>query len=270
MRTMGKEDLEEIVDSLMDKEKKRFKDRDFFKIKQYVFDFRTVRNLLKLFNRGILKDFTWIVSMGKEAVILSGVGDRGPVAIKIYKSVSSFRKHLDYISGDFRFGFRSRSKLLDLWVEKEFRNLQRFKKSGVRVPEPYARSGNILVMEFVGDEGFPAPKLKEVRDPGIDPEIILRDILDNVTRGYRSAELVHSDLSEYNVLLWRSKPWIIDVSQAVTTAHPRALEYLRRDITTIIRFFRKRWGIGLDPDLVLNGILEGDHVERADGEDTQG
>ncbi len=267
---IGREDLDEMIDSLMDKEKKRFKDKDYFKIRQYVFDSRTVRNLLKLFNKGALRDFTWIVSMGKEAVVLSGTGDRGPVAIKIYKSVSSFRRQLDYILGDFRFEFRSKSKLLDLWVEKEFRNLQRFKKAGVRVPEPYARSGNILVMEFIGDGGFPAPRLKDVMDLEIDPEIILRDILDNVARGYRSAELVHSDLSEYNVLLWNSKPWIIDVSQAVTTTHPRALEYLKRDVTTIIRFFRKRWGIGLDPDLVFNRILEGDCVERADCEDTQG
>jgi RIO kinase 1 len=61
-------------------------------------------------------------------------------------------------------------------------------------------------------------------------------------RLYRKADLVHGDLSEYNIMMWKNKPVIFDVAQAVPTSHPMAEFFLRRDLTNVNRFF-KRLGV---------------------------
>lgn len=59
-------------------------------------------------------------------------------------------------------------------------------------------------------------------------------------RMYQSCNLVHGDLSEYNILWYNESPVIIDVSQSVEHAHPLAHEFLRKDISNIFDFFAKR------------------------------
>jgi RIO kinase 1 len=58
-------------------------------------------------------------------------------------------------------------------------------------------------------------------------------------RLYRKAELVHGDLSEYNIMMWKGNPVIFDVSQAVPTSHPMAKFFLQRDLTNVNRFFSR-------------------------------
>ena len=62
---------------------------------------------------------------------------------------------------------------------------------------------------------------------------LLRDL-------YHKAGLVHGDLSEYNVLYHDGRPHLIDVGQSMRTAHPRAAEFLKRDIHLISKFFRRQ------------------------------
>jgi RIO kinase 1 len=247
--------FEKAIDFFLEKEERK-RDREAFKIRQHVFDERTVRNMLSLFNRGMITDFNWIISMGKEAAVLSGRGKRGEIAIKIYKYVSSFKRHLDYMVGDRRFP-SSPKKIIEMWARKEYRNLARMRKADVRVPEPYGVSGNILVMQLIGSDGIPAPHLREVELE--DPESVLKMILDDVKKAYHKARLVHADLSEYNILYWRSLPWMIDLSHAVVVDHPMAGELLRRDIQNIVRFFQRRYG-----------IAPGDYVAGDLDKDTEG
>ncbi|MCD6348562.1 MAG: serine protein kinase RIO, partial [Candidatus Korarchaeota archaeon] len=101
------EELEEKIERLLERDRekeKRIKDEDYFKVKQLAFDNRTIRALLKLFNKGVLDDVTWVISAGKESLILAGRGPEGELAIKIYRIyTSNFKKYLDYIIGDHRF-----------------------------------------------------------------------------------------------------------------------------------------------------------------------
>jgi RIO kinase 1 len=105
------------------------------------------------------------------------------------------------------------------------------------VPKPIAVEKNVLVMEFIGKNGVSAPSMKE--QPPTDPEKAYNLLLAYLERLYRKAELVHGDLSEYNIMMWKGKPLIFDVSQAVPTSHPMAGFLLRRDLENVNRFFSR-------------------------------
>ncbi|MEM3948230.1 MAG: RIO1 family regulatory kinase/ATPase [Zestosphaera sp.] len=78
-------------------------------------------------------------------------------------------------------------------------------------------------------------------------ERMFNSIVEDLRKAYVRARLIHSDLSEYNIMVWNSKHYIIDVSQAVHVTHPNAMELLRRDVSNIVRFFEKEAGIEVPP-----------------------
>ena len=45
-------------------------------------------------------------------------------------------------------------KMVQTWAEKEMRNLLRIHQSGLPCPEPIILRSHVLVMEFVGDQGW--------------------------------------------------------------------------------------------------------------------
>lgn len=224
----------------------RRKDRDQTKTVEEVFDPITMGHVFKLEARGVIWELKGVVSSGKEARVYWGKSrDGGDLAIKIYLSFTAeFRKSIrKYIEGDPRFVSIPRDnfrRLIYEWTKKEFKNLMRMKEAGVRVPRPLAYHGNVLVMEFLGEEGYRAPLLVEaVNDlEGDELEDIWHDVLEQIRRIVCGARLVHADLSEYNIMLWEGEPWIIDVAQAVHHEHPHAREFLERDLKNIRGFFQ--------------------------------
>ena len=46
---------------------------------------------------------------------------------------------------------------------------------------------------------------------------------------------VHADLSEFNLLWFVNKVWVIDVSQSVMPTHPNALAFLLRDCYNVTK-----------------------------------
>ena len=57
---------------------------------------------------------------------------------------------------------------------------------------------------------------------------------------YQECKLIHADFSEYNMLYWQNKVYVIDVSQSVEHDHPHALDFLRRDIGNVNDFFKRK------------------------------
>ncbi len=86
-----------------------------------------------------------------------------------------------------------------------------------------------------------------------DPADVAETILGYVRVAYQKAELVHGDLSEFNVLMDDDVPVLIDVGQAVLLDHPMSEELLVRDMGNIARFFRK-YGVGIDVEQELREI----------------
>ncbi|MCW7074677.1 MAG: serine protein kinase RIO [Candidatus Methanospirare jalkutatii] len=284
------------------KGKKRKKDYKLMKVERYVFDDLTLQTLYKLAQRRIIAGIGGPISTGKESIVFHAIGGsaagsgevRGvsgeevreeqqrEIAVKIYKvSTSNFKAMLEYILGDPRFENvkKDRRSVVFTWARKEFKNLKRAFRAGVSVPAPIAYEKNVLVMDFIGREGIPAPRLRDV------PEEILRThaqhiferILASVKVLYEKAGLVHADLSEFNILLdfkmeggeeervrvsegipasalSSARPVLIDMGQAVLTSHPKAMDFLQRDLRNIVAFFQKL-GLNLSHEDVCKEIL---------------
>jgi RIO kinase 1 len=207
-----------------------------------VFDQATLMVIYDFLNSGVLYEVHGVVNAGKEARVYWGKDKEGKdLAVKIYLTASAeFRKGmLKYIKGDYRFKGvkRDTRSLIFTWAQKEFRNLEQASRAKVRVPKPIAVKNNVLVMEFIGKDGVNASSLKE--QPPSNPDRVYSVLLTYLTRLYRKADLVHGDLSEYNVMMWKGKAVIFDVAQAVPSSHPMAKFFLRRDLTNLNRFFSR-------------------------------
>ena len=162
------------------------------------------------------------VARGKEAHVFHGTDPQGkPVAIKIFHTSNAvFKNLIQYIEGDQRFGgLRRRHRdLVDIWVRKEQRNLARLSKWGLRVPKPLGLNKNVLVMEYLGDDASPYPKLREVIVE--NPQEVFEELLEFLAVSWQKANLVHGDFSPFNILWSDDGPVVIDVGQAVIQSHP--------------------------------------------------
>jgi RIO kinase 1 len=208
-----------------------------------VFDQSTRMVLYRFLTSGILHEVNGVVSAGKEARVYWGKTKTGEErAVKIYLTSSAeFKKGmLMYIEGDYRFRNvkRDTRSLISTWAQKEFRNLDAAEKAKIRVPKPIAVERNVVIMEFLGKDGVSAPSLKE-QSPK-DPQKTYKQVLTFMKRLYRKAELIHGDLSEYNLMIWRGKLVMFDMSQSVPTTHPLASSLLNRDINNVNRFFKRQ------------------------------
>ena len=236
------------------------------KISEDVFDRRTLFALRDLLSDKI-STIDYPISYGKEAVVYKGEGEDGPVAIKIYrpKSAFLFGGMKDYIEDDKRFEKLPLSRkdlLLQAWARKELDNLARIGEAGVPAPAPIAVKKNVLVMSYIGDRERPAPLLKDIDmkrgDEGPDWPSLFNKIKSYIQKMY-SSEIVHGDLSEYNLLWWEKELWVIDVGQSVLTSHPMAQDLLKRDVERMVSFFTRRMGageekLGIDASVVLEEV----------------
>eukprot|EP00882_Tetradesmus_deserticola_P022535 GHRQ01024452.1.p1 GENE.GHRQ01024452.1~~GHRQ01024452.1.p1 ORF type:complete len:332 (+),score=177.59 GHRQ01024452.1:83-997(+) len=208
-------------------------------------DPRTRMVLFKMLNRGVFSEIFGCVSTGKEANVYHACApDGADLAIKVYKtSILVFKDRDRYVSGDFRFrqGYcRSNPrKMVKTWAEKEMRNLARLGAAGIPAPAPLLLRLHVLVMEFVGDDGVAAPRLKDANLPLAKLCSAYQQMVCIVRQLYQTCRLVHADLSEYNILVHKDQLVIIDVSQAVDLDHPKALDFLREDCAHVNDFFRR-------------------------------
>jgi RIO kinase 1 len=239
-------------------------DRNDRATSEQVLDPRTRMILFKMLSAGFLEKLDGCLSTGKEANVYYAVaGTKHAIhrqastptalttapppteyAIKIYKtSILVFKDRDKYVSGEYRWrhGYCKSNprKMVKVWAEKEMRNYRRIWNAGILCPQPVLLKQHVLVMEFLGSDGWPSPRLKDavltekrLREAYVQCILIVRHM-------YQRCKLVHGDLSEYNLLWHRQQVYVIDVSQSVETDHPSALDFLRKDVANINDFFRK-------------------------------
>ena len=123
------------------------------------------------------------------------------------------------------------------WIAYEFKTLEKLYEAGADVPKPYAMLKNSIMMEYIGEEGMPAPTLNTVL---LDREEA-RYLLDRVIRNLNlllQNERIHGDLSAYNILYWDGDITLIDFPQVVQPeANPSAWIIFQRDVMRVCQYF---------------------------------
>lgn len=203
-------------------------------------DPRTRMIIFKMIQRGVILELNGCISTGKEANIYHATTSKNmdDMAVKVYKtSILTFKDRDKYVSGEYRFRFgycrHNPRKMVRTWAEKEFRNLTRLFQAQIRCPEPMYLRSHVLVMKFIGENGTPAPLLKDASLNESQSRKLYLDSVRTLHQIYNKAKLVHADLSEFNILFLNEEIYIIDVSQSVEHDHPHALDFLRKDCTNI-------------------------------------
>ena len=233
----------------------RIKDEDNKKVTGEVFDEVTLLSLYKLVNKKTILSLGGSISTGKEANVFIANRENGMAAVKIYRiRTGNFTTMSDYIIGDPRFSSirRTHKDLIFAWTKKEYSNLSRAQEAGIPSPKPYAFDRNILIMEFLGENGIPYPQMRQIL-PGT-PEETYEEALGLIKDLYRKAKLVHGDLSEYNILTGPDGLILIDMAQSVTPEHPKAYNFLFRDIQNMNRFFGRKCNV-YDPNEIFHNIV---------------
>jgi RIO kinase 1 len=128
----------------------------------------------------------------------------------------------------------------EAWQCVEVDTLYRLSAAGVRVPRPYGFFQGVVLMELLTDaEGNAAPRLNDLvltQELALSYHaILIRQVVRMLCAG-----IIHGDLSEYNVLVDRDGPVIIDLPQAVNAAgNNNAASMLQRDADNITTYFSR-------------------------------
>jgi len=214
---------------------------------------RTPQRLEPLVREGLVDAVLRQLMSGKEAVVYAvRCGDEVRCA-KVYKDATrrNFRQAALYREGrntrnsrdaramakGTRFG---RQVQEEAWQSVEVDTLYRLAAAGVRVPQPYAFAHGVVLMELVTDaEGHVAPRLNDVELAEESALAHHATLIRQIVR-MLAAGVIHGDLSEYNVLLGRDGPVIIDLPQAVDAAgNNNAASMLLRDVANVTAWFSR-------------------------------
>ncbi len=230
--------------------------KEQFKAESGMFDERTVKYLGYLMTHEIVSELGFMIARGKEADVYAALPGThvhdDAVIVKIFRiETSNFLKRMDYIAGDPRFGKIKRNvyAVVYTWCKKEYGNLKLAASAKVHSPLPYYFDGNVLAMQFIGTDGVPAQSLRVGGTK--DPEKTLDSLIEDLKKLYKVAGLVHADVSAFNILMKGDTPYLIDFGQAVVLGHPKAMEFLERDVRNLLDFFSKEYEIERDPAKVL-------------------
>ena len=227
---------------LIKKQKPKSLDDGFKKNKviNEVLDKPTIFELYALIKSNIISYVNGVIKSGKESVVFWAVGpNQSNFALKVYLvTTSNFKKRSEYLIGDPRFSRvkKGTKNIVYLWAKKEFQNILQCENCGIPVVTPIHVSKNILVMEFVGNEGKPEKTLLESEVDENDYHQCIQILTDL----FKKAKLVHADFSEFNIFKTSDGLKLFDLGSAVDLNHPKMMEFLKRDINNITNFFVKR------------------------------
>ncbi|MCB0109772.1 MAG: hypothetical protein KDE53_27810 [Caldilineaceae bacterium] len=129
------------------------------------------------------------------------------------------------------------------WLLYEYGTLQRLHGMGAAIPRPISNGGNAILMEYLGDERMAAPILHSVSLERAEAHELFTEVLRNIELMLK-AELIHGDLSAFNILYWQGKVTLIDFPQITAALSNRnAYKIFQRDVVRVCEYFQSQ---GLD------------------------
>jgi RIO kinase 1 len=214
---------------------------------------KTPKSLEALVHEGLIDTVLQQLMSGKEATVYVVRCGNELRCAKVYKEANkrNFRQAALYREGrktknsrqaraierGTRYGRKAQE---EAWQSVEVDTLYRLAAAGVRVPRPYGFFQGVVLMELLTDaEGNAAPRLNDLvltQDLALAYHaILIREIVRMLCAG-----VIHGDLSEYNVLVDRDGPVIIDLPQAVNAAgNNNAASMLQRDADNLTTYFSR-------------------------------
>lgn len=205
-------------------------------------------NLATLLEQGVIEEVIRPLMSGKEAQVYLVVAEGEERVAKVYKEAHnrSFKHRSVYTEGRQVRNSRDRRALERrsrhgraqdeaAWRSTEVDMIYRLRDAGVRVPVPYSFVDGVLIMELIQDaEGNPAPRLGDVRLSREQTRAVFDQLLREVVK-MLCAGVVHGDLSDFNVLIGRDGPVIIDFPQSLNAAHNQnTRSILLRDVSNLV------------------------------------
>lgn len=139
------------------------------------------------------------------------------------------------------------------WKYREFETLQLLHEMGAAVPRPITAAGDVLLMQYFGDEDSAADQLIRVHLEPHDADRFFRQVMRNVEMFLR-ANRVHGDLSPHNILYWQGEIVIIDFPQATDPRfNDSARDLLIRDVENVCRYFNQ-FGVEANAAIIADDL----------------
>jgi RIO kinase 1 len=136
------------------------------------------------------------------------------------------------------------------WIMYEYTTMERLHQAGAAVPPVVAPAENAILMGYCGDDRRAAPTLNEISLARKEAGGLFEEVLRNIELMLQH-NLIHGDLSAYNILYWEGRIILIDFPQVTDLRTNRQADLiLQRDIRRVCEYFAKQ-GVSCDPDAIM-------------------
>ncbi len=141
------------------------------------------------------------------------------------------------------------------WIMYEYTTMERLHQAGAAVPSVVAPAENAILMGYCGDERRAAPTLNEIGLVRKEAGALFQEVLRNIELMLQH-NLIHGDLSAYNILYWEGRVVIIDFPQVTDLrTNGQADLILHRDIRRVCEYFAKQ-GVPCDPNAIMTQLWD--------------
>lgn len=206
-----------------------------------------------LVNKNILVGVGDPIARGKESDVFFGkTPNDQDVAVKIHRigqnSFRSVRKLRSYVQNRHHTSWLYISRLS---AEKEFEALTRLDSLKLGTPQAFGQNRHIVVMSLI--EGQRLNTITELQNP----KQMMDAILSQVEHIFMETQMIHCDLSEFNIIITpQDQIILIDWPQWESAFHPNVHTLLTRDLQNIEIFFHKHYDLTFNVDELVANLIE--------------
>ncbi len=220
---------------------------------QIYFDGYDTLALNAFVKRGTISAIGDEIGVGKESVVHEAVkepelalGELQGVILKFHRegrtSFKSVKRSRSHLQDREHFSWIYAARL----AAKREADIIRELYPDVSVPKLIDNNRHALVMDVAKGTLLYRTKVQ-------DPQWFLNEIIKQIGLVYGKG-YIHSDLSEYNIFVNEEGVQFIDWPQYVETGHPHADELLRRDISNVLKHFKRKYRVEMDIDEIISRI----------------